>query len=255
VFVLEGLPAVILGIVALFCLTETPEQAHWLGPDERASLSERIQAEHARTTAYHGISWRRALLHRTVWTLAFIQFACQTGNYALTYWLPQIVKGLSGLSDLAVGALSAVPYLAAAVGMVIVGWNSDRTGERIFHIAVPCACAALGFITSFYTTAPAAAMLALTVAAVGDLASRPPFWTLPGRFLAGSASAAGIALINMVASIGGFVGPYVMGLAKDATGEFSTGLVLMAPLLLGGAIASLRLRGAKVLSVADAVTR
>jgi MFS transporter, ACS family, tartrate transporter len=251
-FLLEGAPAVILGIVVLFYLTDTPDKAHWLAPAERAWLSECIRSEHAHAKARHGVDLRRALLHPTVWQLAFVMFACQCGSYGLTYWVPQIVKGVSGLSDLQVGFLSALPYLAAALGMVFIGWNSDRTGERFAHIAVPCVIAAIGFIASVYATSPVPAMIALTVAAVGDLGSRGPFWALPGRFLTGNASAGGIALINTLASIGGFVGPYAVGLAKDATGEFSAGLVLLAPLMLAGALVAWRLRRSPALDLETA---
>jgi ACS family tartrate transporter-like MFS transporter len=254
-FLIEGLPAIVLGVVVLFYLTETPDKAKWLDADERTLLSDRIRTEHAHAFAHHGVDLRRALLHPTVWWLALILFTCQTGTYGLTYWLPQIVKSISGISDIEVGLLSTIPYAAAAVGMVFVGWNSDRTGERYMHVALPCVVAAAGFMASLYVISPVAALLALTVAAVGDLASRGPFWALPGRFLAGSASAAGIALINTIAAIGGFVGPYAIGLAKDATGNFSAGLVLMAPLLLVGAIATLRLRSSSALALEGALAK
>ena len=139
--------------------------------------------------------------------------------------------------------------LAATAGMVFIGWNSDRTGERFAHVAVPCVIAALGFIASVYAVSPVPAIIALTVAAVGDLGSRGPFWALPGRFLTGNASAGGIALINTVASLGGFVGPAVVGLAKTATGEFSAGLVLLAPLMLAGAFVAWRLRRSPALNL------
>ncbi len=245
-FIIEGLPAVLLGVVSWFFLTESPREARWLTPAEREFLDARIRVEQERAVASHGVTLRGALLHPTVWLLAFIMFAGQTGTYGITYWLPQIVRSLSGLTDLEVGMVSALPYAAAASGMVLLARSSDRSGERFLHVAVPYAIAALGFIASVFTVTPTAALLALTVAAVGDLSSRGPFWALPGRFLAGSASAAGIALINTVAAVGGFVGPYAVGLAKDMTGEFSAGLVLMAPLLIAGAIATLVLRSSPV---------
>ena len=248
-FLLEGAPAVILGVVVLFYLTDKPDQAQWLNPDERVWLSERIEAEHARARSQHGVGLGRAFLHPTVWALTFVMFACQCGSYGLTYWMPQIVQSVSGLSNFKVSMLTAIPYIAATIGMVFIGWNSDRTGERFLHIAVPCVIAAMGFIASVYLTSPVPAMIALTVAAVGDLGSRGPFWALPGRFLTGNAAAGGIALINTVASLGGFVGPYVVGLAKTATGEFSAGLVLLAPLMLAGAFVAWRLRRSPALDL------
>ena len=133
--------------------------------------------------------------------------------------------------------------------MVAIGASSDRTGERFMHIAIPSAIGGLGFIASAYFTSPWPAMIALTIAAVGDLGTRGPFWALPTRFLTGSAAAAGIALINTMASLGGFVGPYAVGLVRDVTGSFSGGLVFLAVLLLLAAGAALALR--RVAALAD----
>jgi ACS family tartrate transporter-like MFS transporter len=131
--------------------------------------------------------------------------------------------------------------------MVLIGRNSDRTGERFLHIAIPSTIGALGFIASAFLLSPIPGMIALTVAAIGDLGSRGPFWALPGRFLTGSASAGGIALINTIGSLGGFVGPYAVGLVKSATGGFKGGLLLLACLLFASAIGTLHLRRAPVL--------
>ncbi len=248
-FLLEGVPAVILGVVVLFYLTDRPEHARWLEPDERAWLGGVIRAEQVQATERHGVGLRQALFHPMVWALALIMFACQAGSYGLTLWVPQIVKGLSGLSDLLVGMVSAIPYVGAALGMVLIGVHSDRTGERFMHIAIPSLIGGLGFAASAYLTSPIPGMIALTVAAVGDLGSRGPFWALPGRFLAGNASAGGIALINTIGSLGGFVGPFAVGLVKDATGSFRGGLLLLACLLFASAIATTRLRRAAVLSL------
>ncbi len=246
-FLLEGLPAVILGVVVLFYLTDRPEHACWLKAEEKTWLSGLIRAEQARATERHRVGLRQAFFHPIVWQLALIMFACQAGSYGLTLWVPQIVKGLSGLSDLAVGMITAIPYVGAAIGMVLIGAHSDRTGERFLHIAIPSTIGAIGFAASAYFTSPILGMIALTVAAVGDLGSRGPFWALPGRFLAGNASAGGIALINTIGSLGGFVGPFAVGLVKNATGSFTGGLLLLAFLLFASAIVTLRLRRAPVL--------
>jgi len=246
-FLIEGLPAVILGVVVLFYLTDTPEQARWLDPEERTWLSARIRAEQAQAKSRHSVGLRQALLHPTVWQLALIMFACQSGSYGLTLWVPQILKGLSGLSDLHVGMISAIPYVCAAIGMVLIGTHSDRTGERFLHIAIPSTIGAIGFTASAFLLSPIPGMIALTIAAIGDLGSRGPFWALPGRFLTGSASAGGIALINTIGSLGGFVGPYGVGLVKNATGDFTGGLLLLAFMLFASAIATLHLRRAPAL--------
>jgi ACS family tartrate transporter-like MFS transporter len=147
-----------------------------------------------------------------------------------------------------VGFIAALPYIAAAIGMVLLGWSSDRSGERFWHVAVPSLVGAAGFAASAFLHSPVLAMLALTVAAVGDLGSRGPFWALPGRFLSGSALAGGIALINTLGSLGGFVGPYAVGLVKDATGSFTGGLLLLALMLVASAVATLWLKRSAVLA-------
>ena len=211
------MPAIVLGFVVLVYLTDSPDKAEWLAPDERRWLAERVRAEQQAAQKRHGVGIGAALVHPTVWLLGLIIFACQTGSYGLTLWIPQIVRGLSGYGDLTVSMISALPYAAASVGMILIGASSDRTGERFLHIAIPSAIAAIGFVASAYFTSPLPGMIALTVAAVGDLGTRGPFWTLPTRFLAGSAAAAGIGLINTFGALGGFVGPSVIGFIRDRT--------------------------------------
>ena len=247
-FLFEGSPAIVFGVVVWLFLPDSPRDARWLTDEQRAWLTTRIDTEQAIAKTRHSVGLKQALLHPTVWLLALIMFACQTGSYGLTLWVPQIIKGISGLNDLEVGLISALPYLAATIGMVVIGMNSDRTGERFLHIAVPALLAAIGFAASAYLVTPVLGMLALTVAAIGDLGSRGPFWALPGRFLASDASAAGIALINTVGSIGGFVGPYAVGLVKQATGNFTGGLLMLAALMFVASIATLALRTSPVLA-------
>jgi MFS family permease len=247
-FLLEGIPAVLLGFVVLGYLTDRPEHAHWLTAEQREWLGGRMRAEHHAAHARHGVGLRAALVHPTVWLLGLIIFACQCGSYGLTLWIPQIVQGLSGLDNFQTSMISALPYAAAAVGMILIGASSDKTGERLMHIAVPSAVAAVGFVASAYFTSPVPGMIALTVAAVGDLGTRGPFWSLPTRFLTGSAAAGGIALINTLGSLGGFVGPYAVGLVRNVTGSFAGGLMFLAALLLAAAIAAARLRGAHALT-------
>jgi ACS family tartrate transporter-like MFS transporter len=247
-FLLEGLPAVVLGFVVLVYLTDSPDKAEWLTSDERRWLSERVTAEQRATQTRHAVGIGAALAHPTVWLLGLIIFACQCGSYGLTLWIPQIVQGLSGLSVFAVSTISALPYVAASIGMILIGRSSDRSGERLLHIAIPSAIGALGFIASAYFASPVPAMIALTVAAVGDLSTRGPFWALPTRFLAGSAAAAGIGLINTFGSLGGFVGPYAVGIGRQVTGSFAGGLLFLALLLLLAAAAAVLLRGARALA-------
>jgi len=241
-YLVEGLPAALLGFVVLGFLTEKPADAHWLSAEQREWLSARIYSEHTEAESRQRLSFKAALEHPTVWLLAAIMFCCQTGSYGLTLWVPTIVKGLSGYTDFGVGLFSAIPYIAAAAGMILVGRSSDRSGERFLHIAIPSAIGALGFIATGMISAPFAAMIALSVAAVGDYSTRGPFWALPGKFLTGSAAAAGIALINAMGAVGGFIGPYAVGYLKDATGSFASPLYLLAGILFIGAMLSLLLR-------------
>ena len=242
-FLIEGLPAVLLGFVVLGFLTDKPADAHWLSADQRQWLSTRLASEHLEAAARHQGGVREALLHPTVWFLAAIMFCCQFGSYGLTFWVPSIVKGLAGYSNLEVGFFSALPYIAAAAGMVLIGRSSDRSGERFLHVAIPTAIGAVGFIaTGLLLLSPIAAMFALTIAAVGDYGSRGPFWALPGKFLSGSAAAGAIALINAWGAVGGAIGPSAVGYLKDQTGTFLVPMAVLSGVLLAGSILTLLLR-------------
>jgi ACS family tartrate transporter-like MFS transporter len=249
-FLLEGLPAVALGFVVLAYLPDSPEKAKWLAPTERKWLTERIGGEGRTAQGRHGSGpWWTPFLHPTVWLLALVLFTCQTGNYGLQFWIPQIVQGLSGYGNLATSMIAALPYAAAAVGMILIGRSSDRTGERLLHVAIPSAIAGVAFIVGAQFTLLLPAMIALTIASVGDLGTRGPFWALPTRFLTGGAAAAGIALINTCASLGGFVGPLAIGFLRDRTGGGNTaGLVFLGVLMLLAAVGALRLRSSRALA-------
>jgi len=241
-FIVEGLPAVILGFVVLVFLTDKPSQARWLKPEQREWLSARIESEHVAAQKKHGFSVRQALQHPTVWLLALIMFCCQAGSYGLTFWVPTIVKGLSGFTNIEVGFFSAVPYVAAAAGMVLISRSSDRSGERFMHVAIPTAIGALGFIATGLLQSPVPALIALTVAAVGDYGTRGPFWAMPGKFLSGSAAAGAIGLINAAGAAGGAITPPVVGYLKDATGSFVYPMYMLAGILLVGSVMTLVLR-------------
>ncbi len=249
-YVMEGLPAFLLGFVVLGYLTEKPSDARWLTSEQREWLGNRIAAENAEAETRHRITLGESLRHPTVWLLALIMFCCQTGSYGLTLWVPTIIKGLSGFTDFETGLFSAIPYIAAALGMILIGRSSDHSGERILHLAIPTAIGALGFVATGMISSPIPAMVALSVAAVGDYGTRGPFWALPGKFLAGSSAAAAIALINSMGAVGGFVGPYAVGYLKDATGSFRSPLFLLAGILVAGSVLTLFLRRSPVLAPA-----
>jgi ACS family tartrate transporter-like MFS transporter len=247
-FLLEGLPAVVLGVVVLFHLPDTPQVAAWLQPEQRKWLVDRLAIERARCIEHHDFSVLRALSSKVVWQMGLLVFlSISFGQYALSLWLPQMVSGFSGLSNLQVGFISAIPNLVAVIAMVIVAAHSDRTGERCLHIAAASAIAAVGFLGCALVQSPAASVIFLSIAAAGLLSAHGPFWPLPSKFLSGAAAAGGIALINSLANLSGFAGPYAIGLLNDASGNFQSGFFLLALAPLAGAVLALRLRNAAVL--------
>jgi MFS transporter, ACS family, tartrate transporter len=247
-FLIEGLPAVLLGFVVLGFLTDKPADARWLTAEQRRWLGERLHAEHVEA-GHHQFSVRQVLLHPTVWFLAIIMFCCQFGSYGLTFWVPSVVKGLAGYSNLQVGFFSALPYIAAATGMVLLGRSSDHSGERFLHVAIPTAIGAVGFIAvGLLLSAPIAAMFALAVAAIGDYSTRGPFWALPGKFMSGSALAGAIALINAMGAVGGAIGASSVGYLKDLTGTFLVPMMLLSGVLMAGSILTLILRRSRMIT-------
>lgn len=236
-FLLEGLPAVLLGIVVWRWLLDGPDDARWLEPRERAWLARELAAEHAQLA--HGGRHRpgAALRDPRVWMLGAVYFCVVVGLYALGFWLPQIVKSLSSLTNAQIGWLAVVPYATAALAMIAWGRHSDRTGERRWHVILPALVAAAGFAASALPgLPPAASLAALTAAGIGIYCAIAVFWTLPPMILSGTAAAAGIALVNSVGNVGGFVGPTLLGQAKQATGGYSLGFALLAGLLALGAL-------------------
>jgi ACS family tartrate transporter-like MFS transporter len=234
-FLIEGLPAILLAPVVLRYLTEHPSEATWLTAEERGWLAREMHAEHA-DTAHAIVTLRGALTSARLWIVSLPYFAIVIAFYGITFWLPQIVQRSSGLGSATVVLLTAIPYVSAAIGMVLIGSSSDRTGERRWHVAVPCLIGALGFVlTVLAPQTPTASLITLSIAAFGIWGTLGPFWTLPTAFLRGSAAAGGIALVNSIGNVGGFVGPFLMGWIRQATGGFSAGLLTLAVILVCGA--------------------
>jgi MFS family permease len=227
-FILEAVPAVILAFVVLWFLTDRPSEARWLNPEEREWLSGRIEAEARQRVAARHFSVRQALTNGRVLALAFVYFGAVATNYGISFWLPQIVQDFGGLSKLEVGLITAIPYAVGLIGMIWWGRRSDakleRKGHAAFALAVACTFIALS--TAFSN--PTLKMVCLSIAGFGVFAVLPVFWTFPTAFLSGAAAAAGIAIINSLGNLAGFIGPYAMGWIKDATGSFSGGLLFIA---------------------------
>jgi ACS family tartrate transporter-like MFS transporter len=248
-FLLEGLPAVALGIAVFFYLPDGPDDARWLAPDQRSWLKAQLATEREQCLAQHGHSVGKALVSPIVWQLGLLGFlSISLGQYALGLWLPQIIRSFAGLSNLEVGILVALPNLAAAIGMLLVAASSDRSGERCWHVAATSFVAVIGLAGAAFAGSAAAAVAFLSLALVGLLSAHAPFWPLPSKFLTGAAAAGGIALINSLANLSGFVGPYAVGLLADASGSFRTGLLVLALAPLGGMMLVLQLRHARALA-------
>lgn len=240
-FLVEGIPAVLLAPIVWRRLHDGPATAAWLPDDERQWLTRTLAEERANAPAAHG-SLRAAFASGRLWALAAIYFCIVLAFYGVSFWLPQIVQALGTASSSTVALVSAVPYVAAAVAMVFVGSHSDATGERRWHVAGPAIVGALGFVAA--ATVPPSLVLSLTalsVAAMGIWGALGPFWALPTAFLSGRAAAGGVALVNSVGNVGGFVAPTLIGYVRDATGGFSAGLWVLAAALVAGAALALLL--------------
>ncbi len=238
-FLVEGLPAVVLGVTTFFYLPDYPSEARWLSEPEQTWLSDTLRAERAAREHTHRLTLWQALTHGRVWRLCALYFSIIISFYGVAFWLPQIVQSFSGLGNVAVSLISALPYLCASVGMVIVARHSDHTGERRQHVGYPAFAAAAGLLVGSMTQAhPVPAFLVLCLSATGIWSTLGPFWSLPTDFLSGTAAAGGIALINSVGNVGGFVGPTVVGFLKERTHRFESGLLfLSATLVVAGVLA------------------
>lgn len=237
-FLVEAVPAVLLGVVVLFYLTDRPEKATWLASDQREWLVAEMEAERAArgSVAKHGIL--AGMADPRVLALALVYFGTSAGLYTLGIWAPQIIRGF-GLSPMEVGFLNAIPPTIAVVAMILWARHSDRTGERTWHVVIACLVASAGLMLAGAASSVVAVIAALSLVNIGISAAKPPLWAMPTMFLSGSAAAVGIATINAIGNLGGFVGPWVIGWIKDSTGSFAGGLVFVAALLVLSAVLSL----------------
>ena len=230
-FLIEAIPAVILGVVVFFYMTDRPEKAVWLKPDEREWLVKTMQAEDANKGGQQQHSILRGLANPRVLALALIYFGTSAGLYTLGIWAPQIIKEL-GVSSMTVGLLNAIPPIITVVAMILWSRHSDKTNERTWHVALACLTAAVGLAIAASTGSMFGLIAALTIVNVGISCSKPPLWSMPTMFLSGAAAATGIATINSIGNLGGFAGPAMIGWVKDQTGSFAGGLYFVAGLLI-----------------------
>jgi len=243
--VLEGIPAILGGIAAYWLLPGRPAAARFLTTEEKAWITSELEREEQQKLATSSITARQALVHRRVWHLTAIYFLALVGMYTMTFWLPQLVKSLSTqYSNTMVGMLVMIPYLAALPAMVLISRSSDATQERRYHAAIPLIIGGISLLLlgAVPTNSTLLSIVLWCFVAMGVYSLLGPFWTLPNEFLAGFSAAAGIALINSIGNLAGFVGPYMMGAISRKTGSFQSPLVLAGISLFASAMLTFALR-------------
>ncbi len=239
-FLLEGIPSVVMGAVVYLYLDDSIEAATWVTPLEKSLLHERLRTEDARKAS---LSVGATLRSGRVLSFAAVYFTFTMGLYGVGFWLPQIIKNLGVHDLLNVGLLSAIPYGVGAVAMVLMARRSDRTGERRRHVALSAFVGGIGLaVAGASGHSTVVGMVALSVGTAGILSTLPLFWTMPTAILVGASAAAGIALINSIGNLSGFLAPYVVGAITDATGSQTYGLYVLATTLLAGAALTMVLK-------------
>ncbi len=242
-FILEGIPAIVLGVVTYSYLTDWPRQAHWLPAEEQEWITNQLSNEKQSKKFALSISFFRAILHREVIILTFIYFVQVVAAFSFLFWLPTMVKRLSGLSNSKVLLIAALPWLFAFITMQINGWHSDRKGERRWHAAIPLFLSAAGLVPLVFFTLGTVPSLALFILVVGFvMAFLPSFWPMPPALLSGSTAAATIGLINSIGLLGGFAGPALMGYLSGQTHSFKTSFAYMMVALAVAGVLTLTLR-------------
>lgn len=243
--ILEGIPAVLCGLLTYFVLPSRPLEAKFLTDNEKEWIAGELGREERQKQGAGRLSPVQGLLNRRVWHLAFIGFAHGIGTYTVSFWLPQLMKSLlSGQSNTVIGCLLILPYSAGLVGMILVSRHSDRTLERRYHVAASAIVAGIALITFGSAHSTFLSIAFLSIATLGMYSILPPFFSLPSEFLTGFSAASGIALVTSIANLGGFVGPYVVGLIRQRTGSLNVGLAFAGfSLLVSATLALLLPRG------------
>ena len=249
--ILEGFPAIVGGVLTYFLLPAKPAEASFLAPEEKEWIIEELEREERQKLVSSRITAGRALVHRRVWHLTAAYFLALIGLYSMTFWMPQLVKAISAeFSNTTVGVLVMIPYAVALPFMILISRSSDQKSERRYHSAIPLVIAAIGFLLLGLITQHSVflSIILWCFVAIGIYSLLGPFWALPPEFLTGASAAAGIALVNSIGNLGGFVGPYVIGASGKTAGHFQTGLVFSAVSLFGSAALILALRPQKEIS-------
>jgi ACS family tartrate transporter-like MFS transporter len=218
-FLMEGTPAILLGIAVLYILAETPKDAGWLRDDERTWLVDQLNFEEQADSARRGDFWSVAADWR-VWVLSLVYFGLPACMYGVTAWLPTAIHSMSGLSDQMIGIVAAIPYLVTAIAMVVVGRHSDHSGERRWHTAGMAFLGAVALGIAAYSSVPLLVITGMSLGMLGAQSMAGPFWAMATSRTGGAAAAISIAIINSVANLGGYFGPYIIGFARSSNGGF-----------------------------------
>jgi len=235
IFIIEAIPAVILGLFIFRMMTDKPARADWLAEDEKNWLQARIEGENREVESAGRLTLMRALGDPRVVALSMIYLMSVTANYGIVFFMPQIIKGI-GLSNMMTGFVSSVPYIIGTIGLIAWGWSSDRNKERRWHLIVASTLGAVGLAFAGWSGASYWALLGMSAATVGIYGSRAAFWPMPSVFLTGTAAAGAIALINATGNLGGYFGPFIVGWIKDSTKSFEAGLYFLSACSLMAAI-------------------
>jgi ACS family tartrate transporter-like MFS transporter len=235
-FIVEAMPAVVLGFITLVYLTDRPADAAWLAPQDREWLQARMDREEQQRATLHPQSLWQTFKSVKVWSLGVVNFGLLVGLYTINFWMPQVIKGAGIGNPVSIGFVAALPALVGAIGMIFWSRHSDRTGDRTWHLLLSLFVAILGFSSAAATSDPAMGIGFLVLASLGIHSALPLFWSLPTAFLSGAGMAGGLALINSISNVGGYVGPQLMGYIKDQTSSFAVAFGLIACLLLVVAI-------------------
>ena len=248
-FLVEGVPAILLGLIVLAYLTDRPETAHWLSSAEKDWLVSRLAAEHGSRGAAHSIV--SALTNPTIWQLGIIFLLAAVGFYGYSFWAPLVVKSLTGASDLGVGIIIGLISAVTIFVMLLNSIHSDRTDERPWHVFLPLLVMGAGFFGCALLRQPILALVFLAMVPIGHCAAYGPFWSLPSRFLTGAPAAAGIALVVTIANVGGLIGPTIIGAMKDRFGTHGPAFTLLGACAIVAALLAIALRRVPILRSAQ----
>ena len=235
IFIIEAIPAVVLAFGVLIWMTERPTVAKWLTPEERNWLDAELTQERRKIESAGHVSLLQSFTDLRVVALSLIYFTGVTASYGIVFFMPQIIKGL-GLTNMMTGLVTAIPYTIGTIGLIAWGYSSDRHNERRWHLIVATTLAAIGILAAGWFSQSYLAVVAMSVAVVGIYGSRPSFWPMPSLFLTGAAAAAGMAFINSIGNLGGYVGPFIVGWIKDSTKSFEMALYFLAACALLSAV-------------------